>query len=264
MRMHMLTASNVASYLGMNKYCSRKRFLKRLYEDLNKPVDRAISPARGFKACEWGSKYEAEAAVLYQMATGNRCFNQDLGLVIHPEHRFLGASPDRVLVDRPILIEIKAPFKREIEPETMPLMYMPQVQAQMQVCGMDECHFVQFKPASLCAPGILSVLVVDRDDEWWRQNIARIAEFEQELAKMEPATATTDEPAAKKARTTPTTPPAATTTTIMDAAITTTTVSPGIYNIFIDKRLSPSPLLLEGQSQSCSEPGSPSKPCSAD
>jgi putative phage-type endonuclease len=238
MRLHMLTASNVASYLGLNKYCSRKRFLKRIYEDLNKPPGSKVStPSHGFAACLWGSKYEQEAAVLYQLLTGNQCYPHDVGLVVHPQHKFLGASPDRVLVDRPILVEIKAPFKRVIEPTEIPPMYIPQVQAQLQVCDMDECHFVQFKPATLCSPGIISVLVVSRDEEWWRKNINEISKFAGELEQMEPT-----EPAHKRTKTTPPTTP-----TSPVPCVLSSTMSAGLYDIFIDERIQPSSFLLEHQ-----------------
>lgn len=231
MRMHMLTASNVASYLGMNKYCNRKRFLKRLYDDLNRPpqASHTPSPNRGFPACQWGSKHEAEAAILYQLVTGNQCYPDDLGLVIHPQHRYLGASPDRVLFDRPVLIEIKAPYRRVIVPAEIPTMYVPQVQAQLQVCDMDECHFVQFRPASLCAPGILSVLLVKRDDEWWSKHLEELSTFQHELEKIDAI----QEPAAKRTRKAEQEKKSDSSTPDAQEC----TCSPGVYHIYVDERI---------------------------
>ena len=254
-RRSLLTASNIASFLGMNRYCSKRMFLRRAWDELHNA--HAISPSRSMPACAWGSKHEAEAAALYSFVTGNKCWAADVGLVVHPEMHFLGASPDRVLCDRPVLIEIKAPFKRVIEPEVIPPVYVPQVQSQMEVCDMEECHFVQFTPATLCTPGILSVLLVRRDRAWWRKYEPLIETYEVELKRQ--ADEDQEHPPVRRQRkrkrvendddTTAARPVSATETT----PTTTTTnqtppppskpaedsmsSSPGVYNIYVDQRI---------------------------
>lgn len=235
MRRQMLTASNVASYIGQNKYCSKKRFLKRMSDDLNSPPPQP-SANTGFDACLWGTQHEAEAAALYELFTGNRCYPCDLGLVKHPQYPFVGASPDRVLVDRPVLVEIKAPFRRVIVPDQVPDLYVPQVQTQMEVCDMDECHFVQFKPASLCTPGVFSVKLVRRDRDWWRDNITTIAQFAADFDRLCHASEqqqSTRRPVkrAKLNHQQPADTPATTDTNNI------TSMSPGVYDVYIDSNI---------------------------
>lgn len=244
-RRHLLTASNVASFLGQNKYCSRKRFLQNVKEELESPGSN--DQRQRVPACVWGTQHEAEAAVLYSLVTGNRCYPEDIGLVVHPKHQMLGASPDRVLVDRPVLVEIKSPWRRKIEPEIIPSMYVAQVQAQMEVCDMDECHFVQFFPATLCAPGTISVLLVRRDPQWWKRYGEQLNKFTDALANTEMRTR---KPAAKRRKVSPTststtksTPAPAVKSTPAESTSTpdtdTITVSPGVYNVYIDERIQP-------------------------
>ena len=230
-RKSMLTASNVASFLGVNKYCSKKRFMQKVCDELAKPPNvKTQSPNRGFAACQWGTKHEPEAAVLYSLVTGHKCYPEDVGLINHPTKPFLGASPDRVLCDQPVLVEIKAPFKRQIQPTEIPPMYIPQVQTQLEVCDMTDCHFVQFLPATLCSPGILSILNVPRDNEWWRQNMQEISTFTEQMHTV--FDNPNPNPAKKrKVVTTSSTQPTSTSTQ------PETTVSPGVYNVYIDERI---------------------------
>lgn len=270
MRMQMLTASNVAAWLGQSRYSSRKRMMNQLYKDLLKWYDYGtVQPRKAALPCQWGTKHEAEAAVLYQLVTGNRCFPDDLGLVIHHKLAFLGASPDRALVDRPVLVEIKAPWKRQIIPEELPSEYVAQVQTQLEVCDMEECHFVQFRPASLCEPGTLSVLLVKRDREWWKKHEAEIHKFPAEMAllkaRVEKERAATlglrqggdeEERPAKRQRieaqqqqqdktvADDVTLSPSSTKPSKPAAVELTTCSPGVYNVYIDKRIKPSAQLL--------------------
>lgn len=174
-RAHMLTASNAASVIGANPYCSRKQLLKKA-TTTTKPMSR-----RGQIACEWGSSHEADAALLYSVVTGNKLVQEDIGLVIHRDYPLLGASPDRVLAHAPVLVEIKAPFRRRIDPHHVPAHYLPQVQMQMEVCDMEACHFVEFKPASLCDKGTIAITLILRDREWWQAHLPAFLKYTSEL-----------------------------------------------------------------------------------
>jgi hypothetical protein len=84
----------------------------------------------------------------------------EFGLLGHPEHTILGASPDGIcgpykrdgktrseLVGR--MLEIKCPIFRkikysgEVKGEICPIYYWCQVQQQLECCNLDECDFVQ-------------------------------------------------------------------------------------------------------------------------
>lgn len=259
-RKSMLTASNAASFLGKNPYCSRKRYMKKVSDELLNP-NNTQENGHGFAACAWGTRHEPEAAVLYSFVTGNKCYPDDVGLVVHPKHPFIGASPDRVVADKPILIEIKAPFKRKIIPELIPPLYVPQVQVQLEVCDMDQCHFVQFVPASLCAPGVIAILLVERDRQWWDANIPVLEKFVDLIEETKSAVDDDDEPPAKRPkqeevvaveedppvrfRLTPTQQQQETQEEVVEVKPVEpvlkipapTTNSSGVYNVYVDSRI---------------------------
>jgi hypothetical protein len=74
---------------------------------------------------------------------------EDFGCIQHDKYSFLGASPDGINVDRDSprygrMLEIKNIVNREIDgiPKQE---YWVQMQLQMEVCGLDECDFLETK-----------------------------------------------------------------------------------------------------------------------
>ena len=119
----LITATNVASILGQNPYETSDRLFKKKTGQ--------IPPEKSNPACQFGTRYESEAAAVYQAVTGNELVEEDIGLVVHPTLLDFGASPDRVCKFYPILIEIKVPFRRQIHEHQIPPYYIPQVQMQV-------------------------------------------------------------------------------------------------------------------------------------
>lgn len=95
----------------------------------------------------------------------------EYGLLVHRDHPWLGASPDGVTASGK-MVEIKCPMRRTIVPGHVPEHYYPQLQVQMEVCDLDACLFVQWKP-----PGFFDITVVERDRRWFRQNLDRLRGF---------------------------------------------------------------------------------------
>ncbi len=95
----------------------------------------------------WGQKYEPVSAMIY-----SHCYNvdvDDLGCITHPEHSFIGASPDGIVTTHSSprfgrLIEIKNIVNREIDgiPKKE---YWIQMQLQLEVCKLNECDFFETK-----------------------------------------------------------------------------------------------------------------------
>ena len=171
-----LTASDLASVLGLNPYCSRKLLFRRKTGQTARMM--------GNFATAWGHKYEDEAAQAYEKTTGkllvrgdNGC---DLGLFIHDVYDQFGASPDRIAKDFPILIEIKCPVRRKIT-HNIPEYYYPQVQMQLWILDLEECHFVQYKPADLFTQGELDILVVHRDHKFMEDALPKMIAFVEEV-----------------------------------------------------------------------------------
>jgi len=155
LRENMITASDVASALGENHYESPDAFVK-------KKVLR--TKWAGNAATAHGTLLEPVVRDLYDKKFNRK--SHEIGLVQHREYPWLGASPDGVTEDG-ILVEIKCPLTRKIEPN-VPKHYWPQVQLQLEITDLEECDFVQYRPAKNESSEAEFVVVrVHRDREWF-------------------------------------------------------------------------------------------------
>ena len=131
LRDSMLTASDWGTILGMNPYSnSNSLLLKKCGKDVPFPSNPAI---------DWGVKYEEVAVKIYERRNGVEVL--EFGCIRHPTIDYLGASPDGISRDG-IMLEIKCPSKREIT-GVIPKYYWCQVQAQLEVCELDRCDFLE-------------------------------------------------------------------------------------------------------------------------
>lgn len=89
----------------------------------------------------WGQKYEPVATMIYEQRHGVKV--NEFGLLLHPTIDILGASPDGIC-DTGTMLEIKCPFTREITGK-IPHYYWIQVQIQLEVCDLEQCHFLECK-----------------------------------------------------------------------------------------------------------------------
>lgn len=98
-------------------------------------------------AMQWGIDHEDAARRWYGRSRG--CRVETIGFVVHPQHDYVGVSPDG-LVAHDGLVEIKCPqakgFNRVLESQEMPARYRWQVQGQLWVCQRDWADFVCFYP----------------------------------------------------------------------------------------------------------------------
>lgn len=92
---------------------------------------------KGSDATRWGVKYEEVANMQY--CHYNRAQVLEYGLLIHPEHEHLGASPDGI-TDYGVMVEIKCPYSKTLA--DIPDDYYAQMQGQMECTGLTECDFV--------------------------------------------------------------------------------------------------------------------------
>jgi putative phage-type endonuclease len=98
-------------------------------------------------AMHWGQKYEPLSVMYYEQKYGTKV--EDFGCIQHPIYKFLGASPDGIIVNKDSdrygrMLEIKNPVSREITgiPKKE---YWTQMQLQMEVCDLNECDFLETK-----------------------------------------------------------------------------------------------------------------------
>jgi putative phage-type endonuclease len=163
LREKMITASDIASALGENHYESPEAFIK-------KKVLR--TKWAGNAATAHGTLLEPLVRDLYDQRTGRK--SHEIGLVQHAKYPWLGASPDGVTEDG-LLIEIKCPLSRKIEAK-VPKHYWPQVQLQLEITDLEECDFIQYRPASIDPPKSEEFVVVrvTRDRSWFEKNLPQM------------------------------------------------------------------------------------------
>ena len=95
----------------------------------------------------WGQKYEPLSIMLYEFDNNTKV--EDFGCIQHPKYKFIGASPDGIVVDKKSerygrMLELKNVVSREINgiPKKE---YWIQMQLQMEVCDLNECDFLETK-----------------------------------------------------------------------------------------------------------------------
>lgn len=139
-RYNAITASDCASALGESgRFQSQRQLLIKKCKGIEHRSD-------GNHATNHGHKFEPVALAEYQKRNDNIHVGE-YGLVIHDEYPWLGASPDGITADG-IAIEIKCPKSRAIT-NTVPWYYRIQVQIQLEVLDLEECHFIQCKAQDL-------------------------------------------------------------------------------------------------------------------
>lgn len=88
-----------------------------------------------------GVKFESVACNIYSYQNNTKV--TDFGLIQHPEHSFIGASPDGITSDG-VMLEIKNPYSRIIHRGTgVPSEYYLQIQGQLEVCNLEECDYFE-------------------------------------------------------------------------------------------------------------------------
>jgi len=95
----------------------------------------------------WGQKYEPLTVLIYEKDFKTKV--EDFGCIQHSTYKFLGASPDGIVVNHDSdrfgrMLEIKNVVSRTITgiPKKE---YWTQMQLQMEVCDLDECDFLETK-----------------------------------------------------------------------------------------------------------------------
>lgn len=154
----MITASDIASAIGENRYESIDSFIKKKV---------LKTKWAGNAATAHGTLLEPFVRDLYDSRTGRK--THEIGLVRHRTHLWLGASPDGVTEDG-LLVEIKCPLTRKIEAK-VPKHYLPQIQLQLEITDLEECDFIQYRPPGEGKAEEYVVVRVQRDRAWFEHNL---------------------------------------------------------------------------------------------
>ena len=131
-RHNIITASECSSVLDCNKFLLKKDLLQKKCKPLKLNPDT--------KATIWGKKYEDIAFNIYSEMFNTKLYK--LGLLIHDDLPWLGASPDGI-TENCKLLEIKCVYNRSLK--KIPYYYWIQVQIQMEVTNTEECDLFQCK-----------------------------------------------------------------------------------------------------------------------
>jgi len=169
-----ITGSVVGAALGVNPYMTPDALIRRLVRLWHG----AESEFNGNIATEYGSLNEPIAQLAYTTKTGNLV--NECGFSVHPEHDWLGASPDGIFennMGEQCILEIKCPFglRNELLPQFKPLAEQPhyyaQVQIEMACTGIKQSHFYQWNKYGD------SLEIVTFNQEWFDDAIIKLLAF---------------------------------------------------------------------------------------
>lgn len=165
----MVTGSRAAGILGLNPYQTRDDVMRLMVrEAFGKPQE-----FTGNMATEWGKVYEPVAR---QDAEIDLDVDIDeTGFIVHPEHTWIGASPDG-LISTDGGIEIKCPYSKKIRGE-VPKMHLPQINLCMECTDRDSWYYYQWTPE------VSKTILVGRDREWFASNLDALKAFRVDYLK---------------------------------------------------------------------------------
>jgi len=163
-RKGMITASEVGTILGANKYQSCTQLLM---QKLN------ITKFAGNKFTKHGQEYEQVALDRYCNERGHKLHYY--GLLQSKTVPWLGGSPDAVTACGR-LVEVKCPVKRKIIYGEVPHMYYHQIQLLLFVTGLQHADFVE-----LGGSDEFHICPIIKDENWFVHNKAALETFHKRL-----------------------------------------------------------------------------------
>ena len=155
-RAKRLTASDFGAALGVNPYCSPQKLWR---------IKVGLETVETNEHMQRGLANEQIALLEYAVETGY--WVDEVGLVVHPAHDWLAASPDGLVGDSG-LVEVKCPASIRSAP---PEYHHAQVQGQLEITGRAWCDYVQW------CDGLISVQRIQRDPAWWADALPKLREF---------------------------------------------------------------------------------------
>lgn len=157
-RSGMLTASLFPTIMSAGP-----RGMASLAAEVRRLMDGGKPKSFRSKPTDWGKTHEAQACALFALMEGLDV--TPCGLLLHPEHFFVGASCDGLIADWGC-IEIKNPYNPQVHLDTllygMPDKNRAQVQGEMWVSGRGVNYFISFDPRLLDSDDWRRALYVER------------------------------------------------------------------------------------------------------
>jgi putative phage-type endonuclease len=163
-RIGMITGSRVGAILGLSPYQKPEDVMRSMVREKFK----AESEFTGNVATQWGNDHEAQAIGDFVMEMSIEV--EDCGFIVHPEHTWLGASPDGLTSDGGIL-EVKCPYSQKIKTLAEQPHYYAQVQMEMYCSGRYHAWFVCWTENKM------AIERIDFCQEWINTNIVKLKMF---------------------------------------------------------------------------------------
>lgn len=140
-RHNMITASNI--WKAISSECQQNSLIYEKCQPQNQNI--VYGSVNTSSPLHWGTKYETLSKMLYEELMQVKV--TEFGCIQHPVHKFIGASPDGIVIDEesPLygrMLEIKNIVNREID-GIPSLAYWVQMQVQMETCNLEACDFLE-------------------------------------------------------------------------------------------------------------------------
>jgi putative phage-type endonuclease len=172
-RVGRITGSRVGAVLGLDRYKGPADVLREMVREAHG----AEPEFKGSDATEWGQANEETARADFERESGWLVLDAQ-EFVIHPEHEFLGISPDGLLGDAG-LIEIKCPYRARYTSITEKPEYEAQVQLQLHCTQREWCEFVIWRVGE---PLIRERVYVD--EFWLVRNLDTLLAFHEDYQRI--------------------------------------------------------------------------------
>lgn len=147
--------SDAGTILGVNKWKSKTQlFFEKVNPELKQQVDNEF--------IYWGNVLEDVVAKEFETRTGKKV-RKNNKMLRHPEHEFMLANLDRVVIGERALLECKTTSQYNIDQwkdDEIPASYLCQIQHYMAVTGYEKAYI-----AVLCGGNQFIWKEVPRDDE---------------------------------------------------------------------------------------------------
>ena len=151
--------------------------------------EEAAHSSRMAPALAHGHKYEAIAAAVYAQMRGVTLTK--IGVIEHPDHSWLSASPDRIDITTGSLVEIKCPYSRRV-PSVIPRAHWIQMQIAMACSGIHRCTYVELSVDPKTRPAADSALAdnvcyyrdIEYDDIWFQTNVRTLFDTHADVCRI--------------------------------------------------------------------------------
>lgn len=181
LKLGVLSASNASKIVAKQGTQTREGYL---FELVSQVATRAHAPISA-AAVEWGKSFEEPARASFELTHGHSI--EPAPFVFKDETFREGASPDGLIYDQGLGVEIKVPFNSthhvaslvsdKIKPE-----YQWQCQFQMRALDCDEWLFCSYDPRFMRQP--LKIIPVKRDQSMQSKLEDCVGEFISEMDAM--------------------------------------------------------------------------------